>query len=379
MRELLNNTVRSLFVALISVSLFLPSAPAFAAKGDVGLVYSKFRFSELPLITGQTVRLYAGIKNYGDVDMSGEVSFSLPGGMIKQPVPFTVVADGASEDVWVDFTVPEDPFNVYVQVWTTGDTKTDNNTYFSPRYTPLADRDRDGIEDSKDNCPGAANENQRDIDRDGKGDECDAVNDLEQPAPAEEPAITAPAPTQQPQQTAPTPVQVQLPATQTTQAPSPARTDAAQVAVTEPTGSTEPTQDNSALADLANNLANPQGSVIVSPNARFSYKRVGWNVYVFSALQPQVEDVFNWEVSDGRSTTGNEATFYFKKPGTYTVKLTTAHTDGNFDSEEVTVHISFFHLQNPLLASMMAGLLVLCGMILWQGMRSRKQASSESE
>ena len=38
--------------------------------------------------------------------------------------------------------------------------------------TSPPDRDRDGIEDAKDNCPTVANPDQRDSNRDGKGDAC---------------------------------------------------------------------------------------------------------------------------------------------------------------------------------------------------------------
>lgn len=38
------------------------------------------------------------------------------------------------------------------------------------------DRDRDGIQDSKDNCPKIANSDQLDTDEDGKGDACDVVS-----------------------------------------------------------------------------------------------------------------------------------------------------------------------------------------------------------
>ena len=39
------------------------------------------------------------------------------------------------------------------------------------------DDDDDGIPDNEDNCPLLRNPDQRDSDRDGKGDECDMDND----------------------------------------------------------------------------------------------------------------------------------------------------------------------------------------------------------
>jgi hypothetical protein len=44
-------------------------------------------------------------------------------------------------------------------------------------YTPNPDTDGDGVNDSVDNCPNAANPDQADLDDDGLGDACDPDKD----------------------------------------------------------------------------------------------------------------------------------------------------------------------------------------------------------
>ena len=330
---------------------------------DVGLVYSNFRFSQTPLVAGEEVRMYAGVRNVGDIDISGTVTFSIGATIIGHPVPFSSVAGGAYEEVWIDFVVPSDPFNLYVEVRAEGDENQTNNTYISPKYTPLSDTDRDGVVDEKDNCPTVKNADQYDIDQDNIGDACDhSLQEIEYaPLPPEEvqslPILEA---IDLETQSIDVPVQV----------------------LSERIGNdvaVRYNQDEAISEVVSVDMLRPQGYVAISPNARFSYERVGWNVYTFTVWQSQDGAVYTWEVSDGRTQTGSEVTWHFPNPGIYEVQLTTSKTDGSFVHEYVTIHVSFFHLQNPILASMMGVLIVLCGVILWRGFRYQRYMSTRED
>jgi hypothetical protein len=83
----------------------------------------------------------------------------------------------ADPNCWTSFqlALPDPGAAGTVWYWRVGLTTSTGSAY-SPAWMFVATRppdlDRDGIEDSKDNCPSVANADQRDSNRDGKGDAC---------------------------------------------------------------------------------------------------------------------------------------------------------------------------------------------------------------
>ena len=168
-------------IALLSFAVFLlvPFTTS-AANADLGFKNgSEISFSTETLVAGDTIRLYARIHNYGDVDVSGYVSFVQGMVAIGNSQVISVRAGGVDEEVYVDFVVPESSFNIRAEILGTEpvDQDTSNNVALSNLFTPIKDADRDGVADESDNCVSDSNTNQADTDDDGQGDACDSDDD----------------------------------------------------------------------------------------------------------------------------------------------------------------------------------------------------------
>lgn len=85
------------------------------------------------------------------------------------PVQADTDGDGLSDGSETE----TDPLNTD----TDGDGVNDHQDAFPLDPTENKDSDTDGLGDTSDNCPTGVNPQQDDVDRDGKGDACDAVND----------------------------------------------------------------------------------------------------------------------------------------------------------------------------------------------------------
>lgn len=339
---------------LIALSFFLAPFTARAADQDVGFIVSNFYFSETPLIVGEEVRMYASIKNFGDTDMAGFVTFKLSGELLTEPISFKSVAGGAIDNVFVDFTVPSEDFNILVSLggMVPDDQNSQNNSYLSPIYEPLRDSDRDGIADEFDNCPLKSNVSQRDSDDDGIGNECDDTPFPPEPEPVviAEPVEVPPFGLTEEAEEEPEPVQEvqEVPPAQ------PVAEPAAEVAGEVNATGAESVDSESADLDESEEeakvvAAGPDGSFIAEENliAAFSVERVHWNTYAFKALGDAPAN-YTWEFSDGTVLDGREVDHVFSGYGEYEVTLTVAESDGQFTSQTRLIEISFFHFDNPL-------------------------------
>ncbi|MBI4281073.1 thrombospondin type 3 repeat-containing protein [Candidatus Uhrbacteria bacterium] len=153
---------------------------------DLGL--ESISFSKKELLAGETVRLYARVVNYGQEDEIAYVTFWQGGLGIGNSQPVSLRAGGFPDEVFVNYLVPDQPFNIraVVKGQEAGDQNPANDELVTGLITPLPDRDRDRLADSLDNCPEVANADQLDTDGDKLGDVCDLDDDQDGLADEEE-------------------------------------------------------------------------------------------------------------------------------------------------------------------------------------------------
>lgn len=330
-----------------------PLPSVHAASIDLALDGSSISFSQSTLYVGDTVRIYARVRNVGDTDATAYVLFYQGGMVIGQSQPVSLRASGNPDEVFVDFTVPDGTFNIraVLQGSTPQDTNPDNDTAITPLYSPISDADRDGVVDDSDNCVNDANADQLDTDKDEKGDACDTdddgdgVSDANDPAPldATKTGIPEPKPVvvAAPVTTAPVPSTATPASSSSSNAPS--TTTASTTTVSSAT-STAATTVESAVAALTSSTS----KLTTSPLARFTSKQIDWRTYEFTlADQPEDGVRFSWDFGDGATSVQPQITHAFSGPGTYTITLAIVNTDGTTLSDAQTFDVSFFHLDNP--------------------------------
>ena len=142
--------IASVFPAVL-VFFILAVAPALAADYDLGFSAADIYFSKTTLIAGDQVRIYAKVHNVGGLDITGYVSFFSGINLIGTSQAVSVLP-GSSDDVFVDFTVPQSSFNVLAKIQGTQpeDQNASNNETQSALITPEHDTDGDGTVDSQD-------------------------------------------------------------------------------------------------------------------------------------------------------------------------------------------------------------------------------------
>jgi len=152
---------------------------AALAAPDMGIYASGIRFSEPTLVAGDTIRIYATIKNEGDIDISGYVFFYKGSEPIGPSQIVSAASGGANEDVWADFVVPYGNFNIRAEIKGTdpADTNPANDVAITTLFSIVVDDDYDTVPNDRDNCVNTANTDQLDFDNDGMGDVCDDDDD----------------------------------------------------------------------------------------------------------------------------------------------------------------------------------------------------------
>ncbi|MEK9156732.1 MAG: PKD domain-containing protein, partial [Patescibacteria group bacterium] len=344
----------SLLLSLLFAFVLAP-ATLFAATADLGISASNIRFSEDALYAGETVRLYATVRNYGEVDIAAKVIFYQGAVLIGSSQTISVLANGGSDDVYVDYDVPEGTFNIraVIQGQDPDDENAANDEAITELFTSIRDADHDGVVDDEDNCVDDENLDQTDSDGDDRGDVCDDDRDedgvsngsdaypddasksanpiavSEEPVVVEEPVFAL------------EPVAIDVPVSTSVQAVAPVDN--------EPIGtSAQVPQENPGIFGF--------GTLSISPYAQFSYRRIDWRTYEFTALPSEGEGevTYGWDFGDGATSVQQTLVHAFPDAGQYVVTLAVVDEVGNMVSDAETFDISFFHLRNPWIQATLA-------------------------
>lgn len=351
---------RKLFsVFLLGLMVGLPLRVQ-ASTVDLSLDDNSISFSESTLYAGDSIRIYAKVRNVGDADVSAYVLFYQGGMLVGASQPVSTRAGGNPDDVYVDFTVPTGSFNIraVIQGSSPQDVNPANDAAQTPLYTPIVDADRDGVLNDSDNCVNESNADQLDMDKDGEGDVCDRDDDGDGVADSSDQYPLDAAKSKDAPVVIAAPV-VAAPVTTAAPAIAPASSAPATSAPLSSSGQTPTTSAATAEATDATTpgvtVSSAMSKLTTSPLARFTWKQIDWRTYEFTLAEQPTDGVrFSWDFGDGATSVQPQITHAFSGPGSYTVTLAIVDGAGNTLSDAQTFDVTFFHLDNPQVVGIMA-------------------------
>ena len=324
-------------VLMGSLPVYLPYGTAFAQDypTDLALEEGSVR-TESYVIVGNTVRIYATVKNNSDQDLFGTVKFydENRGEFIGEDQPVSVVAS-TTDDVFVDWnakSIGDYPISVRVIPWETEGDNPDNNKTTTSIYVDLdsdgdgipnrldPDDDNDGVPDANDAFPNNSAESQ-DTDGDGIGnnededDDGDGLADVQDLFPDD--------------------------ASETVDSDGDGVGDNADAFPFDPAESVDVDEDG--LGDNADPDTNNKGPV--------AYIDTGSNVVstggpvAFNALKAYDLDGeivgYEWDFGEGVESTSVIVDKIFEKPGTYEVTLKVTDDKGEYRIAKMTVTVIY--------------------------------------
>lgn len=378
------------FLALLAALVL--ALPAHASSPDLSISASNIRFSEEVLYAGETVRLYATVKNYSDVDISAKVIFYQGALLIGSSQTVSVLAEGGSDDVYVDYEVPYGTFNIraVIQGQSPEDINAGNDEAITGLFTAVSDADRDGVVDEEDNCPNNENKDQTDTDGDEVGDVCDEDRDGDgvqndddaypddSSKSTDQKSMVAEVAEEDPvlaviEETEESATDIELP-----------QSEAGNAGNEMPVVTSERVDTGPVIAEVQAPQSYPGifgfGTLSISPYAQFSYRQIDWRTYEFTALESEGQGAvtYSWDFGDGATSVQSSLVHAFPDAGQYVVTLAVTDETGAMVSDAETFDISFFHLHNPWIQATLAALFFILLGLVWVLVRM-KEAKEEKE
>lgn len=368
----------AVFLFSLSSAVFSP-ASLLAATADLGISASNIRFSEDTLYAGETVRLYATVRNYGEVDIEAKVIFYQGAVLIGSSQTVSVLADGGSDDVYVDYRVPQGTFNIrgVIQGQDPDDENAANDEAITGLFTSISDDDRDGVGNDEDNCVDESNADQADSDGDDAGDACDDDRDGDGVKNSKDAYPDDASKSADPVVVSEEPVVVEEPVVAPEPIAVPASTSIQTVAAA--------VEDEPVVTAVQTPEENPGifgfGTLSISPYAQFSYRRIDWRTYEFTALPSEGEGevTYGWDFGDGATSVQQTLVHAFPDAGQYVVTLAVVDEAGNMVSDAETFDISFFHLHNPWIQATLAVLFFVLLGLVWFLVRLKESKEEKEE
>ncbi len=399
-------------IFLIVFGLSLPFALIAADNFyDLGIKPGDISFSD-ELIAGQNIRIYASVRNFGNTDVSGYVTFHKSDTLIGDSQVVSVKASGLADEVFVDFTVPSGSFNIRAEIkgQTPIDENPDNDIAVTSLFVPKLDNDGDGIpddEDKDDDNDGVLDENEPvldtdpndpdsdddgcldgdddfptnpdecyDNDGDGIGDNQDTDDDNDGLSDDYENQINTDPLDDDTDNDGVIDGQDYCPGdpgcteeqTETDNSDRDNNKSDDEQNIDEASAASDLPEDNESVDDEDKNedIDIDEIDEQIKPKVKIKTEKKDWDTYLFSAELKGVLDenlVYNWDFGDGASSNQKIVEHKYEKGGQYDVNLTVTGPDDLELTDNKKINISFFNFGNKGLIMGLGGLVVLLAIL----------------
>lgn len=353
----MKNKAMKIIIFIFGIILILPlNLQAADYTYDLGISSIDISFSK-ELVSGQKVRIYAAVHNYGKEDVSGHVSFYQGDKLIGDSQLVSVKANGFADEVFVDFTVPNSSFNIKADIngQKPKDENSNNDIAVTSLLMPLPDTDGDGIPDDQDlddDNDGVKDDREPLIGTDPQNSDTDGdgVIDGLDWCPTDPKCWKKPEPLTNSNSNENSNQNINQPAEN-----QDSNTNLNQN-INQPNEENVP--DNT--INLNENNQAPKPILLINATQK------SWDTYVF---QPELRGItdenlaYQWDFGDGEKSNEKTAEHKFAKPGDYSVNLKVTGPDNLELTATKKINFSFFHIENIALDSIVAGFIILIAIL----------------